>query len=228
MACVSSSSFQILWNGSCSDSFSPSRGLCQSCPLSPYIFTLCIERLSRMILPAVQYGYWKPIRLVEYGVPLSHCFFADDFMFFSEASSEQARVISDILNRFCGASGQSVSKTKSRIYFSRHPPSWKVREVVIILGIVATSDMGRYLGVPILHGKVTKNTYDFLLDRLDSRLAGWKANNLSLAGRVSLASSVLNSLPFYVMRTAVLPVSLCDKIDRKIRNFIWGSIEGNR
>ncbi|CAN1777598.1 Putative ribonuclease H protein At1g65750 [Linum perenne] len=30
------------------------------------------------------------------------------------------------------------------------------------------------------------------------------------------------------MQTAFLPVSLCDKIDRKIRNFIWGSSEGNR
>ncbi|CAN1148252.1 Putative ribonuclease H protein At1g65750 [Linum perenne] len=28
------------------------------------------------------------------------------------------------------------------------------------------------------------------------------------------------------MQTAFLPVSLCKKIDRKIRNFIWGSAEG--
>ncbi|CAN1353255.1 Putative ribonuclease H protein At1g65750 [Linum perenne] len=101
-------------------------------------------------------------------------------------------------------------------------------DVVNLLGIAATSDLGRYLGVPILHGRVTKHTYDYLLDRLDSRLAGWKADNLSLAGRVSLASSVLNFLPCYVMQTASLPLSLCDKIDRKIRNFIWGSSNGVR
>ncbi|CAN1163124.1 Putative ribonuclease H protein At1g65750 [Linum perenne] len=59
-------------------------------------------------------------------------------------------------------------------------------------------------------------------------MAGWKANNLSLAGRVALASSVLNSLPCYVIQTVVLPVSICDKIDRKIRNFIWGSMDGSR
>ncbi|CAN1149429.1 hypothetical protein LINPERHAP2_LOCUS17014 [Linum perenne] len=30
------------------------------------------------------------------------------------------------------------------------------------------------------------------------------------------------------MQTAVLPVTTCDKIDRKIWNFIWGSTEGAR
>ncbi|CAN1171162.1 Putative ribonuclease H protein At1g65750 [Linum perenne] len=30
------------------------------------------------------------------------------------------------------------------------------------------------------------------------------------------------------MQTAMLPAHICDKIDRKIRNFIWGSVEGAR
>ncbi|CAN1758488.1 Putative ribonuclease H protein At1g65750 [Linum perenne] len=63
---------------------------------------------------------------------------------------------------------------------------------------------------------------------MNNRLAGWKAENLSLAGRVTLATSVLNSLPCFIMQTAFLPVSLCDKIDRIIRNFIWGTEGGVR
>ncbi|CAN1800035.1 Putative ribonuclease H protein At1g65750 [Linum perenne] len=96
------------------------------------------------------------------------------------------------------------------------------------MGIRATQNLGHYLGVPLLHGRITRTTYDFLLTRLDDKLAGWKANTLSLAGRVTLASSVLNSIPSYVMQTAVLPVHICDGIDRKIRNFIWGSTNGAR
>ncbi|CAN1122078.1 Putative ribonuclease H protein At1g65750 [Linum perenne] len=101
-------------------------------------------------------------------------------------------------------------------------------DIVEILGMGTTNDLGRYLGVPILHGRVTKQTYNFVLDRLDNRLADWKADNLSLAGRVTLASSVLNSIPSYIMQTAFLPVYLCDQIDKKIRNFIWGSTKGSR
>ncbi|CAN1844818.1 Putative ribonuclease H protein At1g65750 [Linum perenne] len=96
------------------------------------------------------------------------------------------------------------------------------------MGIRATQDLGHYLGVPLLHGRITRNTYDFLLARLDDKLAGWKANTLSLAGRVTLASSVLNSIPSFVMQTAVLPSYICEGIDRKIHNFIWGSTDGVR
>ncbi|CAN1191033.1 Putative ribonuclease H protein At1g65750 [Linum perenne] len=134
----------------------------------------------------------------------------------------------DVLDRFCSASGQSISKDKFRVYFCKNIPQAKARGIVEALGIRATNDLGRYLGVPILHGRVTKHTYNFILDRLDNRLAGWKADNLSLAERVTLASSVLNSIPSYIMQTAFLPVYLCDHIDKKIRNFIWGSTEGSR
>ncbi|CAN1786029.1 Putative ribonuclease H protein At1g65750 [Linum perenne] len=63
---------------------------------------------------------------------------------------------------------------------------------------------------------------------MDKKLAGWKANSLSLAGRVTLASSVLNAIPSYVMQSAFLPVHICEAIDRKIRDFIWGSVDGAR
>ncbi|CAN1764380.1 Putative ribonuclease H protein At1g65750 [Linum perenne] len=83
------------------------------------------------------------------------------------------------------------------------------------------------MGVPIFHGRVTKQNYNYILDRLNNKLAGLKASNLSLAGRVTLATSVLNSIPSYIMETVFLPVTLCDTIDRNIRNFIWGSVEAS-
>ncbi|CAN1124680.1 Putative ribonuclease H protein At1g65750 [Linum perenne] len=86
-----------------------------------------------------------------------------------------------------------------------------------------TQDLGRYLGVPVLHGKTTRNTYQPIFDRLDSKLSGSKANSLSLAGRVTIALSVLNAIPAYAMQTSVLPCHICEAINRKTRNFVWGS-----
>lgn len=54
MACVSTSDMKILWNGEMTSSFNPSRGVRQGDPLSPYLFVLCMERLSRLIFVEVE------------------------------------------------------------------------------------------------------------------------------------------------------------------------------
>ncbi|CAI0476266.1 unnamed protein product, partial [Linum tenue] len=63
---------------------------------------------------------------------------------------------------------------------------------------------------------------------MDHKLSTWKAKNLSLAGRVTLAMSVLNAIPSYAMQTSPLPISVCGEIDRKNRGFMWGSQYGKR
>ncbi|CAN1142695.1 Putative ribonuclease H protein At1g65750 [Linum perenne] len=96
------------------------------------------------------------------------------------------------------------------------------------LGFAETNDLGRYLGVPVLHGRINKGTHKYLIERIDKKLEGWKRNTLSLAGRVTLASSVLNSIPAYAMQTTLLPASITKDIDARIRNFVWGSTSDKR
>ena len=46
---ISTTSTFILFNGSKLEAFSPSRGIRQGDPISPYIFLLCIEYLNSLI-----------------------------------------------------------------------------------------------------------------------------------------------------------------------------------
>ena len=91
--CVSLSSFSVLWNGDKTEAFTPSRGVRQGDPLSPYLFVLCMERLNHLIEDSVNKGDWKPIRACRGGPPIASLFFADDLILFGEASLSQARTI---------------------------------------------------------------------------------------------------------------------------------------
>ena len=113
MECVTSVSMNILWNGEVTKAFAPGRGIRQGDPLSPYLFVLCIERLSHGITNAVMDGNWRPIRLAKNGTPLTHLFFADDLILFAEASIDQAYVIETILDNYCRSLEAKVNKMKS-------------------------------------------------------------------------------------------------------------------
>lgn len=56
MHCVESSCMVLLWNEEKLDWFCPGRGIRQSDALSPYLFALCMERLSHVIYKEVLEG----------------------------------------------------------------------------------------------------------------------------------------------------------------------------
>lgn len=56
---------------------------------------------------------------------------------------------------------------------------------------------------------------------MQNRLASWKLKLLNKVGRVTLAKSVLTSVPVYYMQVSWIPTSICDCMDQLTRNFIW-------
>ena len=110
----------ILWNGECTGEFTSSRGIRQGDPLSPYLFVLCMERLSHLIAWAVEDGLWRPITISRGGPPLTHLCFADDLLIFAEVAMDQVDIIKSCLETFCQTSGQIISKEKTKIFFSKN------------------------------------------------------------------------------------------------------------
>lgn len=149
-------------------------------------------------------------------------------MLFAEASIDQAQVIQDVLRRFCKASGQKLSLPKSRIYFSQNVLPEVQDQICAAIGIGGTTDLGKYLGMPTFTSRVSRETFNFLCEKIDRRLAGWKTKYLSLAGRITLAKSIVSSLAYYSMQTAKIPKIVCDDIDRKTRRFVWGGNEDTK
>ncbi|KAM1268507.1 hypothetical protein ACFX13_000857 [Malus domestica] len=98
-------------------------------------------------------------------------------------------------------------------------------ELSRICGFPLTNDLGKYLGVPLIHSRITKNTNKGLVEKAQAWLFVWKVNSLSLAGRVTLVQSVTSVIPFYAMQTIKLPVTICDQLDRLNKNFVYGSTQ---
>lgn len=68
------SSSRLLWNGEMTEQISHTRGLRQGDPLSPYLFVMCLERLSHWIRKKVVEGSWKPQKASRGGKKISHLF----------------------------------------------------------------------------------------------------------------------------------------------------------
>ncbi|XP_057442323.1 uncharacterized protein LOC130734042 [Lotus japonicus] len=228
MCCVSSSSLSILWNGERLPAFHPGRGLRQGDPLSPYLFVLCMERLSVYIQSLVEENSWQPVRLSPDGPPISHLFFADDVLLFCKASGAQVQLVAEALKLFCDSSGLRINMAKSKAIASRGVSQAIRNEVRNIAPIPFVHNLGKYLGFPLHGGRRDRNAFQYLLDNIQRKLASWKTNMLNFAGRVCLAKSVLAAIPTYSMQVFWLPRWLNERINQLVRNFIWSRHGGNR
>ena len=114
------------------------------------------------------------------------------------------------------------------VFFSKNTCETVKAEISTVLGIPITHYLGKYLGLPMINGRLTRLTFEAISDRVNRRLVGWKSRNPSMAGRATLVQSTIASMPSYAMQTAKLPWSLCDEIDMKSRRFLWGGSEQTR
>ncbi|PNX59952.1 ribonuclease H, partial [Trifolium pratense] len=153
MHCVTSSTYSILWNGNKMPPFKPTHGLRQGDPLSPYLFILCMEKLSIAINNAVQRKAWDPVHIFDNSPRMSHLLFGDDVLLFTKAKNSQIRFITDLFERFSNASGLKINLSKSRAFYSTGTPSAKIDKLTSISGIRSTTSLDKYLGFPILKGR---------------------------------------------------------------------------
>jgi ribonuclease HI len=82
--------------------------------------------------------------------------------------------------------------------------------------------LGNYLGVPALGRTPRKKDFHYLVEKVKQHLAGWKAQQLSLAGRITLAQSVIQAIPIYPMMSTPIPKRCLHEIEKLQRGFIWG------
>ncbi|MCH84271.1 RNA-directed DNA polymerase (Reverse transcriptase), partial [Trifolium medium] len=159
------------------------------------------------------------------GPNISHLMFADDLLLFGQATHNTMNSIMSTLTKFCQMSGQQVNHTKTSIFYSKNVSRPIRDDLNALSGFTEASSLGNYLGVPALGRKPRSNDFYYLIDKVKNRLAGWKAKQLSMAGRITLAKSVIQAIPIYPMMSMQIPRSCLDDIEKIQRSFIWGETE---
>lgn len=164
------SQLAVLWNGERLPTFKPGRGLHQGDHLSPYLFVLCMEVLGQKIKEAVEDKQWRACKLKRRRPTISHLFFADNLLLFEDASRWQATRIHAILCDFCGESGKRVNWSKSKVWYAPNTPVRKIQAISKEFSIPHTKQLGKYLGVPLIHERVQSKHFSYLIDKVCTRL----------------------------------------------------------
>ncbi|XP_045810188.1 uncharacterized protein LOC123904586 [Trifolium pratense] len=167
--------------------------------MSPYIFVLCMDKLTHLIAESVDSENWHPLKVGRSRPPISHLMFADDLLLFGKATEINMKAITDSLDRFCDLSGFKEA-----------------------------SSLGKYLDIPLVGRAPRCSDFEHLVNKVKLKLSGWKTTNLSFAGRATLTKSVIQAIPIYSMMTTPIPKSVLMDIQRLQRNFIWGHEEGQK
>ncbi|RVW35207.1 putative ribonuclease H protein [Vitis vinifera] len=226
--CLSSVSFAVLVNGNAKGWVKASRGLRQGDPLSPFLFTIVADVLSRMLLKAEERNVLEGFKVGRNRTRVSHLQFADDTIFFSSSREEDMMTLKNVLLVFGHISGLKVNLDKSNIYGINLEQNHLSR-LAEMLDCKASGWPILYLGLPLGGNPKTSGFWDPVIERISRRLDGWQKAYLSFGGRITLIQSCLTHMPCYFLSLFKIPASVAAKIERMQRDFLWSGVgEGKR
>jgi hypothetical protein len=224
---ISMTFFSILVNGSPSPTFSPTRGICQGDPLSPFLFILMEEGLGRDIKEEVVLGNWKGLSLHGEESPAMHQQFVDDTMLMDTPTLKESLTIKQVLHDFSEASGMCVNEEKSNIFFFNTPQLIQ-HHLTGLLGFQLSNLPSKYLGFPLTKNSLKKNVWEDLLENMAKKLGNWSFYSLNIASRLILIKSVLQEIPIYHLSVIAAPKYILRVIRNLQREFLWGSSKNKK
>lgn len=133
--CISTVSFSILVNGTPTGYILPKRGLRQGDPLSPFLFLFYTEGFSMLFRRGLKQGALHGFKMMPKGIPITHLFFADDYVLFGNATVDEAKKVVQVLKVYAQESGQEINLSKSSVFFGSKTSKRDKKKIKETLGI---------------------------------------------------------------------------------------------
>jgi hypothetical protein len=219
---------QVMINGHLSSKYKVIRGVRQGDPMSCLLFDLAIEPLAALLCNSNLNSY----RIPGNEEKLIANLFADDTTVFL-SKEDNVEELYRILDRWCIASSArfNIQKTeiipigsatyRNKLYETRRihdttaefPPSTHIAkegEPVRILGA--------WIGNAIDNASIWTPT----LEKLDKVLSRWDKGKPTIEGQKLIVQMVVGGMTQYLSQVQGMPSETKNKIEKRIRKFIWG------
>ncbi|XP_059284936.1 uncharacterized protein LOC132038264 [Lycium ferocissimum] len=224
---VNNNWYSVLINGQQQGFFQSTRGVKQGDPLSPTLFILAAEVLSRSSNTSPK-ARFKGFGMPKWSPKVNHLAYADDMIIFTSADVVSLQMIMGILKNYEQTSGQKINLDKSAIYMHKNVTGDISITIEIYGGINRKEFPFMYLGCPIYHCRRKKEFFNALILKIMNRLQGWKGKMLSFGGRAILIKHVLQSMPIHMLSAVNPPMGIIRQIHKMFAQFFWSNTIGGR
>jgi len=210
----------IINNGWKSDFFSTSRGVKQGCSLSPYIFIICIEFLTKAI------KYHDGIEGLDIGSFKSKILqFADDTCLTLTYNANNIITSLNILKDFEGASGLKLNVNKTEI-LKIGPISNSDEILCPEFNICWKNNFVRLLGIFLCNNPNDSYKLNFSnkIDTSKTVVNIWMQRNLTIYGKSLVVKTFI--LSHWIYQITVLPTigyNLDNQVNSIIFPFLWNN-----
>nr|XP_009793107.1 PREDICTED: uncharacterized protein LOC104240027 [Nicotiana sylvestris] len=185
--------YSILINGTRYGFFKSSRGLKQGDPISPSLFILATEALSRALNKLPENSQFIGFSMSTSGLKINHLSYADELVLFSSRDRNSIKLIMEVLNDYQHASGQEINRDKS-FFLTHNSRNRRVnRRIKRWTGFKQVEFPFTYLGCPIYIGRKKNCYFSDLASKVLNKASGWQGNLLSFGGRAIIIKHILQS-----------------------------------
>ena len=218
-SCITTPRFLISINGRLEGYFQGKRGIRQGDQISPYLFVLAINVLSKLLDDVAVHGMFH-YHLKCKKIMLTHLCFADDLLIFFKGNLDSMVGIQKVMTTFYKYSRLQLNNAKIEL-FSSGMVKDDLEEIHKQIGFKLCTLPMRYLGVPLVTRRLLAKDCIPLVDKIALRINCWSTKLLSYAGRLQLIQSVLFSLQIFWCRTFILPKGVLRKVNQMCASFLW-------
>lgn len=220
---VANNWYSVLINGQASRFFHSTRGVKQGDPLSPSLFILAAEVLSRALNNLHSCPQYKSFGLPKWSENISHLAYADDTIIFANADSFSINLLMNTLQEYERQSGQKINRDKSVFFVHNMAAHRDIQLIEECSGFPRGKFPLTYL---IGHARKRKTHFADLMKKVLNKLQVWKGKLLSFGGKVVLISNVLQSVPIYQLSAIIPPNCVIHDLHKLFARFMWSFKEG--